>query len=333
MNRLRLVLCLLTVVAFGQGLAQDVPPDEGAKPESVLFEALPVVEAASLHAQTLLEAPASVTVITDEEIRERGYRTLADVLSDVRGMYVTYDRAYHYVGVRGFSIPGDPNNRFLVMINGHSLTENVYGSANLFGQDFGLDLDLIKRIEIVRGPSSALYGTNGMFATINIVTKSPVEYQQMRASAELDSFRRAEGAGIRFGISRATARICWSRFRYSTIPASRRCIFPAFDTPQTNHGLAVDMDGEKGLSHFRESDLAGIGAFFAYFNNSEKIVPTAAYGTIFNDRGDKFFDRARFRGIQIPAGYRNRGQTQLADLLRSSSATSADTILLAPGRH
>ena len=124
MNRLRngalwIIFCLLNAT----GLAQDVPPQTGAKPESVLFEPLPVVEAASLHAQTLLEAPASVTVITDEEIRLRGYRTLADVLADVRGMYVTYDRAYHYVGVRGFSLPGDANNRFLVMINGHSLTE------------------------------------------------------------------------------------------------------------------------------------------------------------------------------------------------------------------
>lgn len=67
------------------------------KPESVLFDALPVVEAASLHAQSLLEAPASVTVITDEDIRRWGYRTLADVLADVRGMYVTFDRAYHYM--------------------------------------------------------------------------------------------------------------------------------------------------------------------------------------------------------------------------------------------
>jgi outer membrane receptor for ferrienterochelin and colicin len=74
MNRPRngalwIIFCLLTA----NGLGQDIPAETGAKPESVLFEPLPVVEAASLHEQTLLEAPASVTVITDEEIRQRGY--------------------------------------------------------------------------------------------------------------------------------------------------------------------------------------------------------------------------------------------------------------------
>src|ERR1035438_3114784 len=98
MNRLwNGALWIVSCLLMTAGLAQDIPADKGAdsvgtKPESVLFEPLPVVEAASLHAQTLLEAPASVTVIIDEEIRLRGYRTLADVLADVRGMYVTYDR-------------------------------------------------------------------------------------------------------------------------------------------------------------------------------------------------------------------------------------------------
>jgi outer membrane receptor for ferrienterochelin and colicins len=287
MNRW-IVFCLLTAGV----LAQDLPPGGGDKPESVLFEALPVVEAASLHAQTLLEAPASVTVITDEEIRERGYRTLADVLADVRGMYVTYDRAYHYVGVRGFSIPGDSNNRFLVMINGHSLTENVYGSADLFGQDFGLDLDLIKRIEVVRGPSSALYGTNGMFATINIVTKSPVEYQQMRASAELDSLgeRKGQLSGSQYLGDGANLLVSVSVFNNT---GQSPLFFPAFDTPQTNHGLAVNMDGERGYHTFANL-IWNNWSFTAYFNDRVKLVPTGWYGTVFNDGGDQISDGRNF---------------------------------------
>jgi outer membrane receptor for ferrienterochelin and colicin len=119
------------------------------------------IETVSKFEQRMVDAPASVSIITNEEIKKYGYRNLADLLKGVRGLFVTYDRAYNYLGMRGFNRPGDYNMRFLLLIDGHRVNDSIYDTAAV-GNDLPLDIDLVDRVEIIRGPGSTLYGANAV---------------------------------------------------------------------------------------------------------------------------------------------------------------------------
>ena len=138
--------------------------------ESLPLVPLEEVEAASRVAESIEDAPASVTVISAQELRGMAYPTVFQALEGVRGVYLSDDRGYQTAGFRGFGRPGDYGNRTLVLLNGQPMNDNWLWSSYI-GYDLRSDLEDVQRIEVVRGPGSVLYGTGAVSGVINIVTR------------------------------------------------------------------------------------------------------------------------------------------------------------------
>lgn len=279
----RVIVCLL--------LAITVVRPAGAEPQSEeLLFAEPVVSAAVKRLQPAREAPTAVTVISREELRRFGYRTLAEALRSVAGFYSTNDRSYTYLGVRGLQRPGDFSDRVLLLINGHSLNDDVYQHAPV-GEDFGLDLEAIDRIEVIRGPGAALYGGNALFAVINVVTLAGSDAPGPYAQVETGSYVRKRGRAS-YGLTRGGLDIYGSA-SVLDVDGHRDLYYGDYDLPAFNHGLAEDADAERALRFFARARYHG-WSLQADASGREKRIPTAPYGSAFDDNDSKTFDQRGF---------------------------------------
>jgi len=238
------------------------------------------VYSASKHMQSATEAPASVTVVTADEIQKYGYRNLADILRSVPGFYVTYDRDYTFVGVRGFGRLGDWNSRILVLIDGHRSNNNVLGQAML-GNEFLVDVDMIERVEIVCGPSSSLYGANAFFAVINVVTRTTKQVKDWELSFQTGSFGTDEGRAT-YGHQFHNLGVLLSGTFYNS--SGQTLFFPQFNSPATNYGVTSDTDYESYKHILATLTYHGF-TLQGLFSTRDKGVPTAYFGAVFNDPG------------------------------------------------
>jgi iron complex outermembrane receptor protein len=244
------------------------------------------VYAASRYEQKVTEAPASVTIVTSEQIRRYGWRTMTDILGSVRGFYVNKDRNYDSVGVRGFLRPGDFNLRILQLVDGHRMNDPVYGQSS-FGRDFPVDVDLIDRVEIVRGPTSSLYGSNAFFAVVNVITRRGRSLKGVELSGEAARYDAYKGRAT-FGSDRSGGpEVLLSATGYKG--GGSDLFFPEFADPATNNGIASGMDGERQAGFFGSASLGDFDVRGAY-SSRMKEVPTASYETIFNDPRFKTWD-------------------------------------------
>jgi len=278
----RFIVLAACLAAGGMARAADVPAS--APDERLLLDDVPSVFAASKYDQPLSEAPADVTVITRAEIQRYGWRTLADVLRGVRSFLVTNDHNYSYAGVRGFARTGDYNARILLLVDGHRTNDTIYDQAML-GTEGPVDLDLVERVEIVRGAGSSLYGSNAFFGVIDVITRRGRDVRGVEA-AGLAGTRSTYGGRVTVGDRLAGGAEYLASITAGRTDGEREFRLPAFDR---NGGVAQDNDADEWVQaygQFRHDDFTVTGIY----SRRSKRIPTAPFNSIFDTSGNETTD-------------------------------------------
>lgn len=173
MKQVKYLMPVIFLMVIFQAIAQEEEEKEEEEMdymfEMTLEELLEVeIVTASNKSEKLSKAPATIIVITEQEIRERGYFELFDVLNDLPG--IDLSRAFgddnYYAYIRGYR--KTTSDQMLLMVDGIIMNHLYNNNMNAYAQ---YPLQNIKQIEIVYGPASAIYGPNAFSGVINMITK------------------------------------------------------------------------------------------------------------------------------------------------------------------
>jgi outer membrane receptor for ferrienterochelin and colicins len=245
------------------------------------------VAAASRFAESIDDAPSSVSVIDGQEIQAFGYPTLAEALRGVRGISLSSDRVYSSIGIRGLGEPNDYGNRLLVLSDGQPLNDNLLNSSYV-GSDARADLHDVERLEVIRGPGSLLYGTGAFSGVVNIVPRGKEAPNSVHGSLGTYDNGVARGrAGFHYNFTPKVgmwASVSGARSDGVDVPVALK---------DPGDGLAVQT--ANGVETFRSGGTAGrfwAGPFAAQwlFHTRAQQLPTGAAGALFNDARTTYRD-------------------------------------------
>ncbi len=276
---------LLSVLSISAELAR-LQADGGADNlsklslDDLLETRVITVKSASLREQPSTEAPSSISVITHDDIQRLGYQNLADILAGERGFYTSSDRNYTYLGDRGFARQGDYNSRVLILVDGHRMNDNVTGGVTL-GNGFMVDSDLIDRVEVVRGPGSALYGNNAFFAVVNVITRTGKDISGAETAFSGGSFgsyrgRISIGYELEHGIDFLASGTVFHSDGHDQL------FYKEYAQPPTSDGYSRHTDGEEAESGFARLSWNGIKLEGGWVERT-KHIPTGSFNTVFGD--------------------------------------------------
>jgi outer membrane receptor for ferrienterochelin and colicins len=313
----KLILLLTLIFPLQEpGFAQDdisAPEALAKKGDDFLFQDIPSVYTASKYEQKVSKAPASISIVTADEIKKWGYRNFGDIMASLKGFYSTNDRNYGYVGARGFGLPSDYNSRLLLLVDGHRYNDNIFESFYT-DEGFPVDVDMIERVEVVRGPSSSLYGTNAFFGVINVITKRGRDQEGANIRTSYGTFNATKtsvSAGKRFnnGIEAFLSGSFYNSDGNDHF-FSKEFVDPAANNGfPTNGGFYNNNDGEQSkrlLGKLTYGDFT----FEGLYVNRKKNLPTAPFETLFNSPNTNTVDQAYFYELKYDHTFENQLNVQ-----------------------
>lgn len=224
------------------------------------------ITTASSQAESLNEVPVPVTLITEQMIKDCGADNLRDVLATyVPGMNIIEGNSEMNITMHG--LYSSRQEKMLIMINGHRLNGR---SSNAQAPDYGISLDKIKQIEVLRGPASSLYGNVALTAVVNIIVKEGRDIDGSELTASAGSFSTYRAGGL-LGYNRlGVDLIMWASVynsegeRYYYTPSS------------TNVWRLYSLDGYATVQGFNYKPSYDVGAVFKW-NDSWSLYSNLKY--------------------------------------------------------
>lgn len=239
------------------------------------------VEAASRLEEPVELAPASVSLISSQELRAMRYPTVAEALRGTRGVFLSDDRGYQALGFRGFGRLGSYGNRVLVTLDGAPLNDDWVWSS-FVGFDLRTDLEDIDHIEVVRGPGSVLYGTSAFSGVVNLVTRSD----------DAPSGREVGVSVAADGVARARARVTQRFGNDASVWASvgagqstgRDFFFPEYvlDGPPQVAGYSRSVDRARFATFTGRARYHALSLSWS-LHHHDKQLPTGQFETLLGD--------------------------------------------------
>lgn len=268
-------------------------------------------------------ATASQTIITAQDILERGYDNLDELLNSVQGIFLTHDRNTTQIGLRGVS-PGRTNNqRILILLDNIPLNDPLTGEAPSGHELRGISMEEIREVIVIRNPSSLEYGSGAMLAVIKINTWIGSDVSRLILDA--GSFGEQE---INLGIGREFERFSLAIGGKWQDIIGQNLYYPEF-SDSVIHG---DEGNYRGLNvAFESPKLSFQGRYTQRFGALTAPIDPAQelYGTgIFEDR--LLFTNVEFRTpikdnqfirTQVFVNYANRQQALISTFDTSSFQT------------